>query len=106
MRSNTIVSIACRQELINEHEMFCECTALHFMGKFKSCTWLEPKWPVKSFFTKKRLNTYLCTCIMKSYESCFWVTKILSHSTKIISVCEQVFSQTALGWLLLLKYCC
>ena len=58
------------------------------------------------FYKKKRLNTYLCTCVMKSYESCVWVTKIVSHSTEIICVCEQVFSQTALSWLLLLKYCC
>ena len=87
--------------------MFCECTALHFIGKFESCTQLEPKWPVKRVFHKKKAkHTYLCTCVMKSYESCVCVTKILSHSTEIICVCEQVFSQTALGWLPLLKYCC
>ena len=59
------------------------------------------------FSQKKAKHTYLCTCVVKSYESCVWVTKILPHSTEIICVCEQVFSHTArLGWLQLLKYCC
>ena len=104
MRSNTIVSVACRKELINEHEMFCECTALQVQILYVVRAQMACK---EIFSQKKAKHTYLCTCVMKSYESCVWVTKILPHSTEIICVCEQVFSHTArLGWLQLLKYCC